>query len=214
MALQLGTENKKQVRMVVALFALLAIVAVWRIYQMIAGPSAPSRPIPPPAAPHPLAQSKPAPAASGSEIEGPEARKVSGNSIDPTLHFELLAQSEAIHYEGSGRNIFAGLGEVTAASPVKIEKPIKSVRPSQQVVIPQGPPPPPKPPAIDLKYFGYTIAGNKTLQAFLSHGEDIFVARTGEIINHRYKVGLIRPNTIEITDLPYNNTNNLPLQAR
>lgn len=214
MALQLGTENKKQVRMVIALFSLLAIVAVWRIYQMLAGPSAPSRPIPPPTAPQPLAQSKPAPAAAGSEVEAPEAKKVNGASIDPTLHFDLLAQSEAIHYEGSGRNIFAGLGEVMTAAPVKIEKPIKNVRPSKQIVIPQGPPPPPRPPAIDLKYFGYTVTSNKTLQAFLIHGDDIFVARTGEIVNHRYKVGVIRPNTIEITDLPYNNTDNLPLQAR
>lgn len=213
MALQLGTENKKQVRMLVALFAVLAVVAVWRIVQMLSGPSTPSRPIPPPTAPQPLAQSKSTPA-SGSEIAGPEAKKVNDATIDPTLHFELLAQSESIHYEGSGRNIFAGLGEAGPLVPVKIEKPIKSVRPSQQVIVPQGPPPPPKPPSIDLKYFGYTIAGNKSLQAFLMHGEDIFVARTGEIINHRYKVGVIRPNTIEITDLPYNNQQTLPLQAR
>jgi hypothetical protein len=212
MALQLGTENKKQVRIVLVLFSLLAVVAVWRIYQMLSGPSAPSRPIPPP--PTATAQSTPAPATQNAPTE-PAAKKVSGAAIDPTLHFELLAQSESVSYQGSGRNIFAGLGENTALPQVKIEKPLKSVRPSQQVAtpVPLGPPPPPRPPSIDLKYFGYTLSSNKTLQAFLMHGEDIFIARTGEIINHRYKVGTIRPNSVEITDLPYNNTEVRPLQA-
>jgi len=209
MALQLGLENKRQVRLLAALFAVIVLAGGYEIYSnFIASPSVPTRPIP---AAAPEAKPAAAPAApKTAAAEGPEAQKLTNAGIDPSLHLDVLMASEAITYQGAGRNIFSA-----DSTPVKIEQPVKSPRANSPVVNagPAQPPAPPKPPVIDLKYFGYTMLGDKSLRAFFTHGEDIFMARTGEIINHRYKIGIIRPNSVEVMDMPYNNKQTLPLMS-
>jgi hypothetical protein len=203
-----GTQDKKKVIILAALLAVIVPAAIWELYGAFGGsptprPSAPVITEQKSAANQSEATSSPAPAGA----VAPEAERVSTNDIDPTLHLEKLIQSEEIEYHGTGRNIFSA-----ESAPVPIPKPIKSPRDQANVTVPQGPPPPPQPPPIDLKYFGYEQSRDKSnIKAFLVHGEDIFMARAGEIIDHRYKVGSISPGSIQVTDLAYNNTQTLPL---
>ena len=212
MALQKGTENKNQIRILIVLGVILVCVAVYVIKDNFFA----SAPAPAPAAVRPVA-SLPAKAPASaqkatvtpSSAAAEEAQKLSNAGIDPALHLDKLAQTESVEYLGTGRNIFSA-----ESAPAPIEKLAAGPRPGQPGV--NAAPAAhvkPTPPAIDLKYFGYSQAKDKSLQAFFVHGEDIFVARTGEVVDHRYKVGVILPASVEITDLGYNNTQKLPLQT-
>jgi hypothetical protein len=213
MALALGTENKKQVYTVVALFAVIVAVGGYELYGSFAGPSPTPTPIP--VAPRPASARGAAPARSstaapGEAAAGPEAEQLTNAGLDPTVHFERLAQSEQVEYRGTGRNIFSA-----DSGPAKIEAPIQEARVTEPGIFTPPPPQAPRAPAIDLKYFGYTEAkgSDKTIKAFFIHGDDVFMAKTGEIVDHRYKVGSIQPGSVEVTDLGYNNTQRLQLTA-
>jgi hypothetical protein len=201
MALRLGTENKKQVYLVVALFAVIVPIAGWEIYGMIASPAPPVRPVAP-------LQAHISTSGESNATAGPEAQKLDDTDLDPALHFDRLAQSEQVEYAGTGRNIFSA-----ESVPARVEMPIKSARNIEPTVTVPVAPAVPHPPAIDLKYFGYTQTGDKSLKAFFVHGDDVFMARVGDIVDHRYKVGTIKPGSVEITDLGYNNTQTLLLTA-
>jgi hypothetical protein len=213
MALRLGTEKKWQVYLVAVLFAVILGWGGYQLYDTFAGPSTPAvrPPAPPPTAALRTAPRAAAGGATASTAGGKEAQKLSSNAgLDPTLHLDKLAQSEAIEYAGTGRNIFSA-----ESAPAEIPKALAPARGNETATVdtPAAPPPPPAPPSIDLKYFGYTQTRDKALQAFFVHGDDIFLARTGEIVDHRYKVGAILQNSVQVTDLGYNNTQTLSLSA-
>jgi hypothetical protein len=203
MAIALGIENKRQVYIVIALAAIILIGGGYEFYNSFSTPPAPAPAV---TARSTNAARSPATAAQRTNTTGAQAQRVASTNIDPTLHFDKLAQSEDVVYSGTGRNIFSA-----ESAPVRIEAPIKSARnTAPAVTVPTGPP---APPAIDLKYFGYTQTHDKTMQAFLVRGEDIFLAHSGDVVDHRYKVVAIQPGSIQITDLGYNNTQTLPLSA-
>jgi hypothetical protein len=129
---------------------------------------------------------------------------------DPSLHMEAMLVTEGLVYGGSGRNIFSANSAPIA---VKIPQPIAPIRPIGPVV-PQytGPPVPPPPPPIDLKFFGTETKADGSRQAFLLHGDDVFLASTGNIVQRRYKIGVISANSVEVEDMSNNNKQSLPLQ--
>src|ERR1700679_2092 len=130
--------------------------------------------------------------------------------LDPTLRMEAMLVTESLVYSGSGRNIFSA-----SSAPIDIPKPIVPVRPkgpvAPVVLPPQGPPPPPP---IDLKFFGTATGANGSRSAFLLHGDDVFLASDGDIVQRRYKVISISANSILVEDMANNNRQTLPLLAR
>lgn len=123
------------------------------------------------------------------------------NSLDPTLRTGLLKEEEATKYESKGRNIFLLQAE--------LPQPVKSpVVPTPQPIY-QGPPPPPP---INVTFFGFANRPGEAKRIFLSSGEDIWVAKEGDIVNRRYKIVRINSNSVELEDVLSNNRQSIPLK--
>jgi hypothetical protein len=191
---KLGLENKRKT----VIAAILIVVAGVAIYNWIgnSGDSATAANSPTAATPTGTATSKPAGSA---RKAGPV---VLAQSLDPTLRLDLLKSSEDVSYKGSGRDIFQNQPE-PAPIPKPIENPITDNRP----------PPPPPPPPIPLKFYGFSGSKSGPKQVFLSKGDDIFVAKEGQIIDRRYKILKIGPNSVDVEDVLTNNRQTLPLTA-
>jgi hypothetical protein len=208
---KLGSNNRKVVIGVSALFA-LALLMFARMILMSAGSTS--------AAP-PLASTATSPAATSKSAAAAQRRghlktsdkknaKTAGAptpSLDPRLKLEQLQLAENTEYAGTGRNIFQDQAEPVIPQPIA-----PAIKPKPQTVEQQGPPPTPPPPPINLRYFGFANnSGSLVRKAFLSNGDDVFVAAEGDIVNRRYKILHINPTSIEIQDVLSNNTQSIPL---
>src|SRR5580698_2916598 len=98
MALQIGAENKKQVYILSALFVVILSIGGYELFSSSSGPSTAPPPVAPPSSGHPTSAAHGAP--NQAAPAGQEAKKLSNEGIDPTLHFDKLAQSEDVEYEG------------------------------------------------------------------------------------------------------------------
>jgi hypothetical protein len=202
MAIKVGTEDKKKV---IAVAVLMTVAVGVAIFEFAGGPSTP----PPAPVKAPVVRQAPSTARpAGGAAAGPEAKKLPGSGLDPSLHLEKLALSESIEYAGDGRNIFSA----DSAPMIQPETPLDIARNKgpEVPVVPEVQVP--TAPAIDLHYFGYSATKDGRREAFLSKGDDVFEASAGEIVNHRYKIVAVDVRSIQITDLSYNNTQTLTLQ--
>jgi len=197
------------------LIAVFAVLAAGILYYEFRDDS--PAPVAPPVVVTAPARSAPAAGAvvalPSGNIAGTAAKKLGTTSaqLDPTLRMDAMLVTESLVYSGSGRDIFSA-----NSAPIEIPKPIAPVRAVKAP--PPGPPPPPPgpppPPPIDLKFFGTATAANGTRRAFLLHGEDVFLASAGDIVQRRYKVITISANSVEVEDMANNNKQTLPLLAR
>ena len=199
--MKVGIEDKKKLA-VLGVVGVIALGAGVYLYTQLSDPS------PAPVA-APVIASTPAAPVVKSSGSGAAAKNVGTTAaqLDPTLRMGPMLVTEALVYSGGGRNIFSA-----SSVPVEIPKAIAPARPKAALppppVVPQGPPPPPP---IDLKFFGTSSLENGHRQAFLLHGEDVFLATDGEIVQRRYKVLTVSANSVLVEDMTNNNRQTLPL---
>jgi hypothetical protein len=196
----LGAENKRNVYIAAGLGVVVLGLAASNF--LGGGPT----PAPAPVAQAPAVSSA-RPAVRSASVAHDATKLASPVNLDPTLHPELMAQAESLEYTGKGRNIFS-----LTSAPVEIPEPEKPARNTEEPApVAAGPPAPAPPPSIDLKFFGFSTRPNGPRRAFLLKGDDVFVASEGDVVDHRYKVVKIAATSIQVEDIPYANTQSLPL---
>jgi hypothetical protein len=131
-------------------------------------------------------------------------------SLDPRLHLDLLASSEAVKYEGGGKNIFRAIPEVTIP-PVKVPPLLSKQQQEAAAKAAQAARVPPLSPPINLKFFGFSNKPGETPKAFLSQGDDVWIAREGDVVDRHYKIVHISPTAVEVEDLLNSNRQSIRL---
>ncbi len=129
------------------------------------------------------------------------------------MHFDKLAQSEDVgHHSGSGSKhllprrpswfpfLSPSKARETSLSPTPLR--LRRRRPSL------------RPSIFDISATLGTAPLSSLLGVFFMHGDDIFMATTGDIVDHRFKIGVIRPLNVEVTDLAYNNTQTIGISTQ
>ena len=191
--MNIGAENKKQVRWMIALLVIALLVGIYNFVDF--GTSSANSP-------------SPASTSAGNQQKKPALAETPDNgTLDPRLRLDILAASQSKKYEAGGRNIFR-----------MEEKPIVQV--AANVRGPMGPdplptpPPPPPPPPIPLKFYGFASKPTEPKKIFLFDEGEVFVARQGDIVERKYKVIQINNTNVVIEDVLNNNKQTIPLIAK
>lgn len=192
--MKLGTESRNKTIWAAVLGALAVLAFFYEIVPMLSGPTVTTSANSPVIAPTTRGKNqKHITAASGAQTKKAPASE----NLDPTLQLQLLAASEQIKYEGSGRNIFVAQAEVVQIPKPKAPGVTDAANESSKWKLPIIPTPPP----IPLKFFGFANQPGEPRRIFLSKDGDVFIAGEGEIVDRRYKVLRITSSSVEIQDV-------------
>lgn len=199
--MKVGAENRTKVILAIALGVVLLIVIATQMGGWFGGASS-SAAAPPVARGTSATEDLPARRTGGRARTAATKKDTAARSMDPSLRLDLLKASEDTKYEGTGRNIF----RVFVEPPHIVKNPVLDQPP-----VAQGPALPPPPPPINLTFYGFATPTGGTKRIFLAQGEDVFIAKEGDIVDRRYKVVRISQNAVEILDVLSNNRQSIPL---
>jgi hypothetical protein len=197
---KIGSENKKEVRWMIALLAILLLVGIYNFVDF--GTSSANSPAPAPAPATSTQATMQTTRKSTSPIQATDS------TLDPRLRLDILAASQNKKYEAGGRNIF----RMEELKPV--EKTIASVRQPYGPEPPPTPTPTPPPPPIPLKFYGFASKSSEPKRIFLADEGEVFVARQGDIVERKYKVIQINNTSVVIEDMLNSNRQTIPVTAK
>ena len=204
--MKVGAENRNKLIAAVALGGVAIIVIALELSGWIGAPSPNAAAPSASSAPENVSIPAPRPRARASARPATGAKTSATESLDPSLRYDLLKTSEDTKYEGAGRNIFRVFVEPPP-------KPYVNPATDQRAQAQPTPAPyvPPPPPPIPLKFYGFATPQGGVKRIFLANGEDVFIAKEGEIVDRRYKVIRISPNAVDVLDVLSNNRQSIPL---
>jgi len=186
-----GVEDRRKVLLACALSALAALMLGYWIFR-----------------PEPSAAASSVSSATTAAPSAHPARKIRANrsdsSVDPALHLAQLESTEHDVYEGSGRNIFRSYGD----DQLEKTRPVPKPQPTPPAVIP----PAAEAPRIRLRFFGIATASDSRRKVCLTQDGDVFIGAEGDIVDRRYKILQIGPNTVDLEDLLENRPYRLALE--
>ncbi len=199
--MRLGTENTREI----AILAIMVLIALFTTSRWLRGGTSTQS-----------VAVAPAPARPATQVVSRHGRArkpvETAHNLDPTLRFDLLRNSEDREYTFTQRNIFRPhVEEVVIPKPSCNGSAKDCGNLAKGPTLPPQPPVNPGPPPIDLKFFGFATSAGSAKKIFLASGEDVFIAGEGEIVNRRYRVVHIQPNSVEIEDVLNNNKQTIPL---
>ena len=189
--MKIGAEDKNKFRIMIVLMAMALLSLIYWIRSS------------------PGSASAGAPSVAPARVASQPASKKTGDShgrestLDPTLRTDILLASQKMQYEGARRNIFR-MQELPPPPPPPSAFPVRTNN---------DPPPPPPKPQITLKFYGFSSKPGEPKRIFLSEGDEIFVAREGDIVNRRYKIHQITNTSVLVEDMLNDNKQQIPLTA-
>ena len=114
------------------------------------------------------------------------------SSFDPSLRLARLEQVERELYTGTGRNIFVAYAHENKSKSASRPQPTPdptALHEDKQNATPE------------LRMFGYAIVSGSTAKACLIEDGEVFIAGVGDIVDRRYKIERIHPNSVRVVDL-------------
>lgn len=157
------------------------------------------------------------------KLRAKNAKPLDPNTVDPTIHTELLAKLNEVPAAGSGRDLFSfgkPAPELKGPEPVVLAKAWDPIGPKVIERHKEDPPPSRTIPPINLKYYGIvtTLDNGKKTAFFMAPGaspdgsdDEILLETEGVTFKGHYRLVRLGVNSAVVEDIDYKHEQTLPL---